>query len=515
MIQGESTIIDPNSSVLPQQQQQQQTQLHDGMMSAPPTATVQLHQKQLISKNELGKNGVSNRNNIKQPPKLMPKDQQNHNNKLISTINHTIQNSGTMIPLASKPQQPLVQKKPAFKRREVTITSKDVLDVSQKFERHHLGSIIYEEYPTFETATRFLTGLKQEDLEQLKAEEQLYKEFQEASLRNEGIKPTGLASPRIELLPSVISKYINCTVDVHVPYHAILNNDNVYNRRLWGTDVYTDDSDIVAILYHCGILNSRDPTSSSSTSSNGTTGGVRIRKSRANGSGSARKLEDKLVDKYNLVYELNRMTKPLTPANLNNRHNVRIANGTKPISSASSTKKKHTRSKSNSNSNIDTTTTTDDLNYNNDDLTVRLLILPTLERYQGTFRNNYNSRTWSKVEHNGVSISVLGVEWCELGCSLDKVCYLSGVRKRLLDERVELEQFVLSREQNKKKRKLDSSAVGVVEEKVDVDKVDKAEDGAGLGSGTGTPAAVDVHGAGGVGRWAFDSKSWKVGKVKS
>ncbi|GMF01277.1 unnamed protein product [Ambrosiozyma monospora] len=188
-----------------------------------------------------------------------------------------------MIPLASKPQQPAAQKKPGFKRREVTITSKDVLDVSQKFERHHIGSIIYEEYPTFETVTRFLTGLKEEDLEQLKAEEQLYKEFQEATLKNEGIKPTGLASPRIELLPSVISKYINCTIDVHVPYHAILNNDNVYNRRLWGTDVYTDDSDIVAILYHCGILNSRDPTSSSSSISSN---GVRIRKSRASGSSS-------------------------------------------------------------------------------------------------------------------------------------------------------------------------------------------------------------------------------------
>ncbi|GMF05765.1 unnamed protein product [Ambrosiozyma monospora] len=219
------------------------------------------------------------------------------------------------------------------------------------------------------------------------------------------------------------------------------------------------------------------------------------------------------------------MTKPLTPANLNNRHNVRIANGAKSITSTSTsttTSKKHThsRSKSSSSSNLttdttSTTTTTYDNTYNNDDLTVRLLILPTLQRYQGTFRNNYNSRTWSKVEHNGVSISVLGVEWCELDCSLDKICHLSGIRKRLLDERVELEQYVLEREEKSKKRKLDSAADGGVvdgdgvEEKEE--KVEKVEDGAGVAGSV----VVDVHGAGGVGRWAFDSKSWKVGKVKS
>jgi hypothetical protein len=32
-------------------------------------------------------------------------------------------------------------------------------------------------------------------------------------------------------------------------------NESVYRRKLWGTDIYTDDSDVVAALYHCGHVN--------------------------------------------------------------------------------------------------------------------------------------------------------------------------------------------------------------------------------------------------------------------
>lgn len=40
---------------------------------------------------------------------------------------------------------------------------------------------------------------------------------------------------------------------VRVPAHCLTsNNRHVRSRQLWGCDVYTEDSDIVAVLVHCG-----------------------------------------------------------------------------------------------------------------------------------------------------------------------------------------------------------------------------------------------------------------------
>jgi hypothetical protein len=40
---------------------------------------------------------------------------------------------------------------------------------------------------------------------------------------------------------------------VRIPAHCLTsNNRHVRARQLWGTDVYTEDSDLVAVLMHCG-----------------------------------------------------------------------------------------------------------------------------------------------------------------------------------------------------------------------------------------------------------------------
>lgn len=50
-----------------------------------------------------------------------------------------------------------------------------------------------------------------------------------------------------------LSKYLGKLVDIRIASKFIsLNNYHVQNRTLWGTDIYTDDSDVVAILKHSG-----------------------------------------------------------------------------------------------------------------------------------------------------------------------------------------------------------------------------------------------------------------------
>lgn len=42
-------------------------------------------------------------------------------------------------------------------------------------------------------------------------------------------------------------------LQVRIPAHCLTsNNRQVRARQLWGSDVYTEDSDLVAVLMHCG-----------------------------------------------------------------------------------------------------------------------------------------------------------------------------------------------------------------------------------------------------------------------
>ncbi|GMF97347.1 unnamed protein product [[Candida] boidinii] len=99
----------------------------------------------------------------------------------------------------------------------------------------------------------------------------------------------------------------------------------------------------------------------------------------------------------------NSITKPITPGNINDRYDI---NGSNNIS-----------------------------NNEELDLIVTLIILPTLKEYQGTFRNNYNSRTWNKINHNGYSISVFKVNWCNLNNSIDKI-NSSEFNKKIINENI-------------------------------------------------------------------------------
>lgn len=44
-------------------------------------------------------------------------------------------------------------------------------------------------------------------------------------------------------------------VEIRIPGHLVSSvNRKVRSRQLWGSDVYTSDSDLVAVLMHCGYI---------------------------------------------------------------------------------------------------------------------------------------------------------------------------------------------------------------------------------------------------------------------
>lgn len=136
-------------------------------------------------------------------------------------------------------------KKSDFKRRQVTFDHSEVFEFVKKFPQRHLGFVVYQQFPTSGSVMRslFLEG-----------------QANDKSVDNNLEKSCQI----VELLPACLVEYINCTIEVHVPFSAISDNENVFNRKIWGTDIYTDDSDIVSILVHCGIIEGEPPFESGS-----------------------------------------------------------------------------------------------------------------------------------------------------------------------------------------------------------------------------------------------------------
>ncbi|KAK9460766.1 histone deacetylation protein Rxt3-domain-containing protein, partial [Lipomyces oligophaga] len=64
--------------------------------------------------------------------------------------------------------------------------------------------------------------------------------------------PTPAKRPFLPRLPTKI----NSTIQIRIPRQFLLRhaNPHIGRREVWGTDIYTDDSDIVAALYHTGYL---------------------------------------------------------------------------------------------------------------------------------------------------------------------------------------------------------------------------------------------------------------------
>lgn len=115
-------------------------------------------------------------------------------------------------------------------KHEIRVNNNDVLDFSSKFPRKHLGSLLYTPYATRAT-------------------------YRQLSMFQDLVIAAG-DSRLVPLLPE-LRENINSIITVRIPSWFISdlqNNVHYQERAIWGTDVYTDDSDVLLMLKHNGFL---------------------------------------------------------------------------------------------------------------------------------------------------------------------------------------------------------------------------------------------------------------------
>lgn len=137
--------------------------------------------------------------------------------------------------------QSSVLKKHSFIDRSVTVDSNPALnyvDVNYSSQRRHLGTLYYH-----------LQGTGSFDENSLETEE--------LSFPYDSIS-TSVPPP---FLPLFTNNEINCLLTIKLSYEDIQTalgtttvNHRVQNNEVWGTEIYTDDSDILLVLRHCGVI---------------------------------------------------------------------------------------------------------------------------------------------------------------------------------------------------------------------------------------------------------------------
>ncbi len=146
---------------------------------------------------------------------------------------------GLQTPLSQTPKQPAPPPAPVIPPKTKTvIISQAVLDSIRKHPRHHLGDFIYE-----------------------------------SDLKPSRLVPSvpsqrGFSSNPKPLPWDLINGKLNCTLTVKIPrvYLSDLSREEITSRGfLWGTDIYTDDSDVIAACIHSGWIRGQwvedfDPT---------------------------------------------------------------------------------------------------------------------------------------------------------------------------------------------------------------------------------------------------------------
>ncbi|KAK0384288.1 hypothetical protein NLU13_8376 [Sarocladium strictum] len=131
-------------------------------------------------------------------------------------------------PIQERPApQPKPKPVPLPPKPKTIISSSAVMETASKYPRHHLGDFIYE------------AGLKA------------------SRLVPNNPNHRGFSSNPKPLPWDVIQGKINCTLTVKVPqiHLSSMSREEITARSyLWGTDVYTDDSDVVAACIHSGWI---------------------------------------------------------------------------------------------------------------------------------------------------------------------------------------------------------------------------------------------------------------------
>ncbi|KAJ3340074.1 hypothetical protein HDU93_007416 [Gonapodya sp. JEL0774] len=184
-------------------------------------------------------------------------------------------------------------------------------------------------------------------------------------------------SVRLRPLPLFASADLYGIVEIRVPLEEIsVTNLAVRKRAVWGTGVYTDDSDVVGALIHSGWIRPLDAPPIVSPPDNFTTSG------------------------YILPGD------PVSP-------NFSSASSSDAFASASSTSKPTNKAPFPGPPPLPLPLPAPHLTYSHT-LLARLRILPKLTRYTGTVRNGLRSRSWGG-SHLGESFRIEGVEIVEGG----------------------------------------------------------------------------------------------------
>ena len=237
-------------------------------------------------------------------------------------------------------------------------------------ERHHLGSLIYNPTTTWDTLQiEQLHGLQPHDKLRLLDIQKDYRERRQEKYSADVVS-------YIPLIPPLGEGYINCFLEVKIPYRFIKEFVEEFTlgriqrkRELWGGvgGIYTDDSDILSVLCHLGLFD----------------------------------------DNLDLTESNSSWTKADLVRPLKVDHD---SDGVELL-----------------------------------DLSVTLLLLPTLKEYVGFYRNGLNSRTWTgDSTHDGLSYSVLNVKWETYETSASERSLSKRAQKENLLDRL-AEQEILQR----------------------------------------------------------------------
>lgn len=260
-------------------------------------------------------------------------------------------------PLAS----PVVVIPPKIKTQ---VSSKEVLQSVADKPRNHLGDVIYEPY--------------------LQPARQLQKYSPD----------TGFASTPKPLPIGLITGKENSTLTVKVPrvhLTPIAREEITRRRALWGTDVYTDDSDIVAACIHGGWIRGEWPDSVD-------TNLLELDKSLA--------MQEKDLPATKRRKDKEREEQARNEANAAVYHDKPPKTG--PVHM-----------------------------YPDRDLHVTVLILPRLERYGSTTRFGIQSREFGGLYggrrsiHDGISYMVMAIRWVDNGAGPQSRLRGKGRRERM------------------------------------------------------------------------------------
>ncbi|KAJ3162753.1 hypothetical protein HDU86_003726 [Geranomyces michiganensis] len=199
----------------------------------------------------------------------------------------------------------------------------------------------------------------------------------------------------LNLLPRFNSEHHYGTIDVRVPAYLLSFKSNVAARRsaVWGTDVYTDDSDVVAMAIHSGWYKAIDSPDMESSHRKeilaSVVGGSLLASSKpsiTNPDAIDGTADALLADPHTRLLP----TRPLAPV-------------------------------------IGTIDPYDGLPSH--DLNITLRILPRLVKYAGSLRNGIESRGWG-ASHDGESVRIENCRAVPRGCKVVKVKKKAGAKGR-------------------------------------------------------------------------------------